>query len=43
MDLDIEALLASGAMEGPIRSPHPINPVTLTPWQRLLRWWKGNV
>lgn len=40
MELDIEALLASGAMEGPGKRTRPI---TLSPLQRFLRWLKGTV
>jgi hypothetical protein len=40
MELDINKLLASGAMEGPARK---CKPVTLGFWKRLVRLIKGNV
>jgi len=35
--LDVQQLMASGAMAGPYKPTHP---VTLNAWQRLIRWFR---
>ena len=39
--LDIEQMIASGVIEGPARPARRTRPVTLSRFQRVIRWLKG--